>query len=77
MPRLAARRWAAAEVAIRAQAILSGASACGSCFGTAQTSLASLVWEGSGMDWRGTVNGVPFRASYAVGTGWVVSVESC
>lgn len=77
VPSAAPDSKAAAEVAIRAQAILSGARACGSCFGTAQTTLAALVWKGSGTDWHGTVGGVPFRASYAIGTGWVVSVESC
>lgn len=77
VPSAAPDSRAAAEVAIRAEAILSGAGACGSCFGTAQTTLAPLVWEGSGTDWHGTVGGVPFRASYAVGTGWVVSGEWC
>ena len=77
VPSVAPDSQAAAEVAIRAEDVLSGAGACGSCFGTAQTTLDPLVWEGSGTDWHGTVGGVPFRASYAVGTGWVVSGEWC
>lgn len=77
LPALPEDSTPAADVAVRAAALVSAANACGSCFGHVATELDEVVWGGAPAGWHGTVNGVPFRATYVQGTGWDVAVDAC
>lgn len=65
---------AAAELALRVQAINLHNSGCMECGGFVATTLAPVVWTSRS---GGTVNGIQFQVIYHAGTGWEARIWAC
>lgn len=81
LPVLSASSRAAADVAVRAYYVNLANRGCGNCGGEVFTSLRNVVWttptEGANGRVDGTVENIPFRATYEAGHGWRVVVYAC
>jgi hypothetical protein len=67
---------AAAELAVRLAYINLANSGCDSGGGSLATEPIAVDWKADG-EWDGRVAEIPFKATYAAGSGWKVDLNAC